>query len=69
MSQVSNRAREALAKVLADPETTIDLTKLQAALLEVQSLRPADAYDEAVVFEAGETVLRMIESVRRGQHS
>ena len=66
MSEVSNQARATLSHLLADDGSRVDLGALQAALSEIQALQPRDAYDESVVLEAGETVLRMIESFRRG---
>jgi hypothetical protein len=65
MSEVSNQARAALAELLADDTRRATVASLQTALQQIQALQPRDAYDESVVFEAGETVLRMIESFRR----
>jgi hypothetical protein len=67
MSDVSRQAREALAKVLNDASRPLEMTTAQAALADIQGLRPVDAYDEAVIQEAGETILRMIESLRARQ--
>ena len=64
MSDVSRQARDALAKVLGDTSRALDMATALGALSVIQGLRPVDAYDEAVIQEAGETILRLIESLR-----
>jgi|HubBroStandDraft_6_1064221.scaffolds.fasta_scaffold453088_2 hypothetical protein len=64
MSDVSRQARDALAKVMVDTSRPLDMATAQAALVDLQGLRAVDAYDEAVIQEAGETILRLIESLR-----
>jgi hypothetical protein len=64
MSDVSRQARDALAKVMGDTSRPLDMATAQAALADIQMLRAVDAYDEAVIQEAGETILRLIESLR-----
>jgi hypothetical protein len=64
MSDVSRQARDALARVLGDTTRALDMNTALAALSVIQGLRPVDAYDEAVIQEAGETILRLIESLR-----
>ena len=64
MSDVSQKARDALAKVMGDTSRRLDMRTAQEALADIQGLRPVDAYDETVIQEAGETILRLIESLR-----
>ena len=65
MSEVARQARDVLARVIGD--RPVDIHTVQAALADIQVLRPLDAYDEAVIHEAGETVLRLIETIRAAQ--
>lgn len=64
MSDVSRQARDALSKVMSDTSRPLNMATAQSALADLQGLRAADAYDEAVIQEAGETILRLIESLR-----
>ena len=69
MSTIAGRAR-ALAAALLPAERTINapvLPDVEAALDQLRTLTPKDAYDEAAVHEAGVLLLRLRDAAQRNR--